>query len=226
MNNTTALSSITKKVIMSLVGLFLITFLLVHLGINLFLLPITENHKEIFLMSAEFMSTFPPMKIMEVFLMLGFAVHAIYAIIVQLQNWSARGKKGYVVASKTNVTLASKTMIYSGIVVMLFLILHFYHFYFIKLGIVSSTVPLADGHPDFYTMAINLFTNDAIFSSIYIIAFVFLWLHLRHAFQSAFQTMGWNHPKYTPFVKLLGEIYSVIVPLGFIIIPVYYMIWG
>ena len=225
MNNTTALSSITKKVIMSLVGLFLITFLLVHLGINLFLLPLTENHREIFLESAEFMSTFPPMKIMEVFLMLGFAIHAIYAIIVQLQNWSARGKQAYAVASKTGVTLASKTMIYSGIVVMLFLILHFYHFYFVKLGIVSGTM-LADGHPDFYTMAIDLFTNDAIFTSIYIIAFVFLWLHLKHAFQSAFQTMGWNHPKYTPIVKCMGNIYAIVVPLGFIIIPLYYMIWG
>jgi len=225
MNNTKALSSITQKVIMSLAGLFLITFLLVHLGINLFLLPLTENHKEIFLESAEFMSTFPPMKIMEIVLMLGFAIHALYGIIVQLQNWKSRGSQGYAVASKTNVTLSSKTMIYSGIVVMLFLILHFYQFYFVKLGFVAGTM-LPDGHPDFYTMAINLFTNDAIFTSIYILAFVFLWLHLRHAFQSAFQTLGWNHVKYTPFIKALGEAYAILVPLGFIIIPVYYMIWG
>jgi len=225
MNNTKALSSITKKVIMSLVGLFLITFLLVHLGINLFLLPLTENHQEIFLESAEFMSTFPPMKIMEVVLMLGFIIHAFYAFVVQLQNWSARGKQGYAVASKTDVTLSSKTMIYSGIAIMLFLVLHFYHFYFVKLGFVSGTM-LPDGHPDFYTMAIDLFTNDVVFTSIYILAFVFLWLHLKHAFQSAFQTLGWNHPKYTPIVKGLGEIYSIVIPLGFIIIPIYYMIWG
>ena len=226
MNNTKALSSITKKVIMSLAGLFLITFLLVHLGINLFLLPITENHKEIFLESAEFMSTFPPMKIMEIVLMLGFAIHAIYGIIVQLQNWKSRGSQGYAVSSKTNVTLSSKTMIYSGIMVMLFLILHFYQFYFVKLGFVSGPMLHGGEHPDFYTIAVNLFSTDVIFSSIYILAFVFLWLHLKHAFQSAFQTLGWNHPKYTPLVKALGEAYAILVPLGFIIIPIYFMIWG
>jgi len=226
MSNTKALSSITQKVIMSLMGLFLIMFLLVHLGINLFLLPITENHKEIFLASAEFMSTFPPMKIMEIGLFGGFILHILYGVIVQLQNWKSRGSQSYAVASKTKATLASKTMIYSGILVFLFLAMHMYQFYFVKLGL--NTGPMLHGgeHPDFYTMAIDLFTNDAIFSTIYILAFVVLYLHLSHAFQSAFQTMGWNHPKYTPIVKCLGNIYAVVVPLGFIIIPVYYMIWG
>lgn len=74
--------------------------------------------------------------------------------------------------------------------------------------------------------SINLFTNDAIFSSIYILAFVVLYFHLSHAFQSAFQTMGWEHTKYTPIIKYMGNIYAIVVPLGFIIIPLYYMIWG
>lgn len=225
MSNTKALSSITKKVIMSLAGLFLIIFLLVHLGINLFLLPIVEGNREIFLAAAEFMATFWPVKVMEVVLFGGFILHGLYGIIVQLQNWKARGSKNYAVASKTKATFASKTMIYTGILVLLFLILHLYQFYFVKLGLIEGAM-LPDGHPDFYTIAVNLFTNDMVFSMIYIISFVFLGFHLYHAFQSAFQTLGWNHPKYTPIVKLIGNIYTVVVPLGFIIIPLYFMIVG
>lgn len=225
MSNTKALSSITKKVIMSLAGLFLISFLLVHLGINLFLLPLTENHREIFLASAEFMSTFPPMKIMEIVLFGGFILHGIYGVIVQLQNWSSRGDKGYAVASKTKATFASKTMIYTGLLVLLFLAMHMYQFYFIKLGFASGAM-LENGHPDFFSIAVNLFSNDMVFSMIYIAAFVVLGFHLQHAFQSAFQTLGWNHPKYTPLVKAFGNIYAVVVPLGFIIIPLYYMFMG
>lgn len=225
MDNTKALSSITKKVIMSLAGLFLIIFLLVHLGINLFLLPIVEGNREIFLAAAEFMATFWPIKIMEVALFGGFILHGLYGILVQIQNWNARGDKGYSVASKTKATFASKTMIYSGILVLLFLSLHLYQFYFIKLGIIEGAL-LPDGHPDFYFIAINLFSNDIVYSIIYIISFVFLGFHLYHAFQSAFQTLGWNHPKYTPIVKVIGNIYAIVVPLGFIIIPLYYMFVG
>jgi len=84
-------SSITKKVIMSLAGLFLIVFLLVHLGINLFLMPLTENHQEIFELLAGFMATNPVIKVMEVFLFGGFIIHIIYGVIVQLQNWASPG---------------------------------------------------------------------------------------------------------------------------------------
>jgi succinate dehydrogenase / fumarate reductase cytochrome b subunit len=225
MDNTNALSSITKKVIMSLAGLFLIIFLIVHLGINIFLLPIVEGNREIFLAAAEFMATFWPIKIMEVVLFSAFILHALYGIIVQFQNWRARGAKGYKVASKTKATLASKTMIYSGILVLLFLFMHIYQFYFVKLGITDGSM-LPDGHPDFYAIAVALFTNDRVFSLLYIVSFLFLGFHLYHAFQSAFQTMGWNHPKYTPMVKTFGVIYAIVIPLGFISIPLYYMFVG
>jgi len=225
MSKTKGLSSITKKVIMSLAGLFLIVFLLIHLGINLFLLPIVEGNKEVFLAAAEFMSTFWPMKIMEVVLFGGIILHVLYGFIVQLQNWSSRGTQAYKVASKTPASFSSKTMIWTGILVLLFLVMHMYQFYFIKLGFVEGAM-LADGHPDFYTVAVNLFTNDMVFSIIYIITFVALGFHLFHSFQSAFQTMGWNHPKYTPYVKTIGTIYSILVPFGFIIIPLYFMFMG
>lgn len=218
------LSSITKKVIMSLAGLFLIIFLLVHLGINLFLMPLTENHKEIFELLAGFMATNPAIKVMEVFLFGGFIIHIIYGIIVQLQNWASRGNVRYKSGSKTNTTFSSQYMIYTGILVFLFLALHLYQFYFIKLGLNSTTFIDEHGHPEFFNVAVQLFSTQPVYSIIYIISFVFLGFHLDHAFQSAFQTLGWEHPKYTPFIKALGSIYAIVVPLGFIIIPLYFMI--
>jgi len=218
------LSSITKKVIMSLAGLFLIIFLLVHLGINLFLMPLTENHKEIFELLAGFMATNPAIKVMEVFLFGGFIIHIIYGIIVQLQNWASRGNVRYKSGSKTNTTYSSQYMIYTGILVFLFLALHLYQFYFIKLGLNTTTFIDEHGHPEFFNVAVLLFTTQPVYSIIYIISFVFLGFHLDHAFQSAFQTLGWEHPKYTPFIKALGSIYAIVVPLGFIIIPLYFMI--
>ncbi|MDA3906838.1 MAG: succinate dehydrogenase cytochrome b subunit [Bacteroidales bacterium] len=217
-------SSITKKVIMSLAGLFLIIFLLVHLGINLFLMPLTENHQEIFELLAGFMATNLVIKAFEVVLFGGFIIHIIYGIIVQLQNWASRGNVRYKSGSKTKTTFSSKYMIYTGILVFLFLAMHMYQFYFIKLGFVSTTIVDAHGHPEFFHIAIELFTTQPLFSIIYIVSFVILGFHLDHAFQSAFQTLGWEHPKYTPIIKAFGTIYAIVVPLGFIIIPLYFMI--
>ena len=217
-------SSITKKVIMSLAGLFLITFLLVHLGINLFLMPLTENHQEIFELLAGFMATNPVIKVFEVVLFGGFIIHIIYGIIVQLQNWSSRGSVGYKSGNKTKTSISSQYMILTGILVFLFLAMHLYQFYFVKLGLNTSTFVDAHGHPEFFHIAIDLFTTQPVFSILYIISFIFLGFHLNHAFQSAFQTLGWEHPKYTPVVKAFGTIYAIVVPAGFIIIPLYFMI--
>ncbi|MFW5974886.1 MAG: succinate dehydrogenase cytochrome b subunit [Bacteroidota bacterium] len=220
------LSSLTQKTILALAGLFLILFLIVHLGINLFLLPITEGHAKIFAEVAHFMGTNPVVKVFEVVLMAAFLIHIILGIVVQVQNWKARGQR-YAVYGKSYTTFGSRFMIHTGIVIFLFLILHFIHFYFIKLGI---TDPIAGAKVDapaeehFYELAVYLFSEKIIYSVVYIIAFLFLAVHLNHAFQSAFQTLGFNHPRYTPVIKTIGTIYAVVVSLGFIIIPVYFLI--
>jgi succinate dehydrogenase / fumarate reductase cytochrome b subunit len=73
-------------------------------------------------------------------------------------------------------------------------------------------------------MAVNLFTNK-VYSIIYIVSFIFLGFHLNHSFQSAFQTIGWNHPVYTPIIKAVGDFYSIVIPLGFTLIPLYFLIY-
>ena len=219
-------SSITQKITMSVAGIILMAFLLVHLGINLFILPLSENHKEVFREAVHFMTVNPLVKIMEIVLIACFLIHIIWGVVIQIQNWVARGTHRYKVTNWSQTSFFSKFMIYTGIIVLIFLGIHFMNFYFVKLGWISppeGMMPVADKH-DFYSMAVNLFNND-VYSVIYIILMVFLGFHLNHSFQSAFQTLGLNHPVYTPVIKAFGDIYSIVVPLGFAIIPLYFIIY-
>jgi len=217
-NSNLQLSSITKKVIMALAGLFLISFLLVHLGINLTIL-IPETGREIFNKAAHFMGTNPAIKVFEVLLFGGFIIHIIYGLVLQLQNWKAR-PQGYKVTTTTQLSYFSKFMIHTGVLIFIFLVIHMIDFYFkAKFADVVPTVPY-DGkeYHDLGLLIIEKFKMPG-FVIAYLVAFVFLGFHLHHAFQSAFQSMGWNHSKYTPSIKKLSLIVSVIIPVGFAIIP-------
>ena len=143
----------------------------------------------------------------------------IIGVIIEIRNYFVRPIK-YAVCSKTNTSFFSKYMIYTGLVIFIFLVLHFTNFFFVKLGWVSVPEFATDKH-DFFNMGKHLFANP-IFSIIYIICFIFLGFHLNHAFQSAFQTLGLNHPKYTPFIKFLATLYAIVIAVGFTIIPVYF----
>jgi len=211
------LSSISKKIIMALAGLFLIVFLLVHLTINLMLL--INDGGLLYSKAVKFMTSNIIIKIFEIFLFGGFILHILIGIILQIKNWFSR-PVGYHVMNKSKTSFFSRYMIWTGLVVFIFLIIHFMNFYFVKLGIVEP--PAGMGVHDFYSMAILLFSNK-IYSFIYIILLVLLGFHLNHAFESAFQTLGFNHNRYTPALKVIATIYSVIVAGGFIMIPVYFL---
>lgn len=214
-------SSIGKKLMMSLAGLFLCTFLVVHLAINLLLL--CNDNGEAFGAAVHFMTTNIIIKVFEIVLFGGFLLHIIYGVVLQIQNWIARPVK-YAKTNNSQTSFFSKYMIHSGAIIFAFLALHFVNFYFVKLGLTNAPQGqvAVEGPHDFYHMAINLFTTP-LYSFIYIGFMIFLSFHLVHAFQSAFQTMGWNHPKYTPIVKAVGLIYAIAVPLGFAIIPIYFL---
>ncbi|HEX2934562.1 MAG TPA: succinate dehydrogenase cytochrome b subunit [Bacteroidales bacterium] len=212
-------SSIGKKLLMSLAGLFLVVFLLVHLGINLLILG--SDNGEAFRVAVEFMGS-PVIKVMEIFLMAGFAIHIIWALILFVQNMMAR-PQGYAITNHSQTSFFSKYMIHTGAIIFTFLVLHFINFYFVKLGIVPIPEG-ADNKHDFYNMVINLF-KQPVYSIIYVAFMAFLSFHMLHAFQSAFQTLGINHKKYSPIIKYVGIAYSILVPLGFAIIPVYVYFW-
>lgn len=212
------LSSIGKKVITALAGAFLAVFLLVHLTINLLMLRGDEG--AMFTQAAHFMASNIIIKVFEIVLFSTFALHIFEGLILTFQNWRARGKARYKVTNKSETSFFSKYMFHTGVVIFIFLILHFINFYFVKIGIVEA--PENIDKEDFYSMAILLFTNKT-YSIIYIIAFVGLGLHLNHAIQSAFQSFGANHSKYTSAIKALSTVYALIISVGFSILPIYFM---
>lgn len=197
-------SSISKKFVMALAGIFLLFFLPVHLYVNSLLL---KSDPEQFNRAAHFLATFPPVRILEVLLITALLVHIIWGITVQIRNWLSR-PTGYVVVNKSETSFFSRFMIWTGGAVMIFLTLHFFNFFFIKLGLV-------EGNPeDFYTIAHNLFSIPA-YNYIYIISFIILGLHLYHAVWSATQTLGLNHRIWTPVVRVLAVVYAIFIPAGF-----------
>jgi succinate dehydrogenase / fumarate reductase, cytochrome b subunit len=203
-------SSISKKFVMALAGLFLLTFLPLHFVINLLLL---KNDPVPFNRAAHFMATFPVIKIMEIVLMAVILIHVSFGIFLQIQNWLAR-PVGYAGGQKSETSFFSKFMIWTGASILTFLVLHFFNFYFIKLGLVQ-------GDPEnFYSVAHNLFKIPA-YDFIYLTCFLLLGFHLYHAFSSAFQTIGLNHRIWTPVVKVLAWVYAIVIPSGFAIIAIY-----
>lgn len=220
-NNTFKLASITRKITMALAGLFLVIFLLVHLVINLLML--LPDNGELFLEAAHFMGSNIFIKIFEIVLFAAFLIHMIFGVIVWVQNRMARPVR-YHSANKSETSLFSKWMIHTGVVIFIFLVIHMANFYLVKMGLtnpVGGDLIPADKH-DFYTMAINLFTKP-LYSIIYIVLLILMGFHLNHSLQSAFQTMGWDHPRYTPIIKTASSIYSLVVAVGFIIIPIYFL---
>jgi succinate dehydrogenase / fumarate reductase, cytochrome b subunit len=207
--NKVLFSSISKKIVMALAGLFLLTFLPVHLIINLLLL---KSNPEPFNDAAHFMATFPLVKIMEIVLFSAIIIHIAWGVLLQIQNWLAR-PVGYVSGSKSETTFFSKFMIWTGAIILTFLVLHFFNFYFVKIGLV-------EGDPeDFYTRAHTLFKIPA-YNYIYLTCFALLGFHLYHAFSSAFQTLGLNHRIWTPVVKLVALFYAILLPSGFALISI------
>jgi succinate dehydrogenase / fumarate reductase cytochrome b subunit len=212
-------SSLSKKYIMAIAGIFLMSFLVIHLAINLCLLR--DDGGEWFNAAAHFMGTNYIVKFFEIFLFAGIIIHILLGVILQIKNWMSR-PIGYKSGNKSTTSFLSKYMIYTGAVVLIFFIIHFMNFYFIKVGWVESPVPMIDEEPNFYAIAQLLFANKA-YSVLYIVLITILGFHLNHAFQSAFQTLGINHPVYTPFIKSFATFYSILIVVGFNIIPLFFL---
>jgi len=214
-------SSLTKKLFVAAAGLFMIIFLPVHLITNLFVLPITPDHEQTFRKITHFLGTFPLIKVIEVVLMAAIVIHVVYSVWLYFHNRRARPVR-YKKPGRSERTPFSRFMIHTGICLLLFLIIHFINFYFVKQGLLP--VPEGIEHKDdFYPMIYRLFGNKY-YCIIYIILLISIGFHLDHAFQSAFQTLGLNHPVYTPVIKVVGDVFAVVITLGFIAIPTYFLL--
>ena len=208
------LSSIVRKFIMTLSGLFLIIFLITHLVINSLTLA---SSKDLFNEAAHFMATNPIIYAMQYVLALGFIIHIGMGIKLTIQNKRARSQEYVYNKMSKNTDLSSRSMIVSGGLVIVFLALHLRdYFYQMKF------VGLPEGTTDYY-LVVNLFTNPY-YTAVYVIAFIVLGIHLNHGFKSAFQSMGANHKKYNPLIKIVSTAYSIVIALGFSTIAIFHFI--
>jgi len=204
-------SSIGRKLVMALSGFFLIIFLTVHLGVNLSLFWGANA----FNAASEFMATNGVIQVMQYVLASGFILHIILAIKLELKNRSSRSIKYLVTKPSENTTFSSRNMIVTGLLVLLFLILHLKD-YFIQLKFYNK-----GGFSTDYDLVTTLFKNP-IYLAIYIFAFVLLGIHLSHGFQSAFQSTGTNYNKYKKCIRNTGIGFSILIAVGFSAIALFF----
>src|SRR6218665_3482019 len=205
-------SSIGKKFTMGFTGLFLILFLIVHAGINscIFL----NDGGETFNAVAHFMSHNWIMRFLEIGLFVGIILDIVQGLMLWKQNAAARPVKYAVSKSAKNSTWYSRSMGLLGTLILLFLIMHLSHFY------VGTKVALYSGDQPH-----NLFEEmKAVFSNVwivilYLIGLVALFWHLAHGFQSAFQTFGLNHKRFSPVIKTAGWVYTIVIITAFALCP-------
>ncbi|MFN8245004.1 MAG: succinate dehydrogenase cytochrome b subunit [Ferruginibacter sp.] len=212
-------SSIGKKLLMGLTGLFLILFLIVHAGVNacIFLNDNGETFNEV----AHFMSHNWILRFLELGLFAGLILHIVQGLMLWKQNRQAR-PVGYLMnKAEKNSTWYSRSMGILGTLLLLFLIMHLAHFF------VGTKVALYGGdqpHNLFEEMK-EVFSQEWVVA-LYLVGIIALFWHLYHGFQSAFQTLGMNHKKYTPIIKAAGTGYAVIICLLFALMPLaVYLNW-
>ncbi|MBK6344499.1 MAG: succinate dehydrogenase cytochrome b subunit [Bacteroidales bacterium] len=210
-------SSVTKKIIMALAGLFLISFLIVHLSINLLLL--FDGSGDSFNIAAHFMATNPVIQVMQLVLFGGFILHILVGIILQTQNWLARPTR-YKVEGFSHTSFFSKFMIHTGAVILAFLVIHLFDFFFkAKFGELHEVMIDDTLMEDMGVLVIEKF-KDFPYVLMYVVWLLFLGFHLDHAFHSALQSLGLNHSKYTPLAFGLSRALAILIAGGFILIPV------
>jgi succinate dehydrogenase / fumarate reductase, cytochrome b subunit len=212
-----ASSSIGRKQIMAKTGLMLCLFLLVHLAGNmlLFVGPEAFNNYAHALTSNKAV-----LYLAEIALIGLFGTHIGLAVKLTKENRAARGGVRYAVnANAGEMTIFTSTMFYSGMWILIFLILHLMNFKYAHHNI------LENGHHDIYTVVKEHFQNFG-WAIYYIISMAILAGHVFHGVQSAFQTFGLNHPRHNCMLKGISAVYALIIFVGFSSFPVYFFIKG
>ncbi|MBK6524829.1 MAG: succinate dehydrogenase cytochrome b subunit [Crocinitomicaceae bacterium] len=212
-------TSIARKILMALSGLFLLVFLLQHFIINFLSVVSPSGFNSV----SHFMGYNPLIQfVMQPILMFGVVFHLIMGILLEMQNRGARSVKYAVNGAGANSSWMSRNMIITGLTVMMFLGLHMYDFWAPEM-IYKYIEPMPQD-PTRYFIELQHKFVDPIRVALYCVSFIFLALHLLHGFQSAFQSVGFRHNRYTPTIKKLGNIYAIAIPLGFIVIALFHYV--
>ena len=213
-------SSIGRKVVMSLTGLFLSTFLIIHLAGNLQIFK--GDNGRAFNEYTYFMTHNPLILTISYLLYTSILVHALMALILTRHNQASR-PVGYAYARpEANSPWSSRNMGILGAVLLFFIVIHMRTFWY---EMHFGSVPMAeyDGkqYKDLYAVVKEAFAQWW-YVLLYVISMVAVGYHLAHGFQSGFQSLGIRHPKYTPIIENIGRyFFAIIVPAAFAAMPIY-----
>lgn len=226
-------TSLGHKLMMSLTGIFLMLFMLVHLTMNATLMFNNIElfgrlwaEGELFNAGAHFMISNPLIRIVEPVLAAGFILHIIYATVITLRNRRFR-PKGYAVQQGNKLTSwSSKNMYILGFTILAFLVLHLVNFFWkFRFGEMPTTEVNGVLMDNSYEVVAGLFRSSTAYCLLYIVAAILLGLHLSHGFWSAFQTVGWNNRVWVERIRYIAIAFAILVGGGFAVIPLYFMIF-
>ena len=206
-------SSVGRKLSMGLTGFFLLSFLVVHLYLNLFLLK--QDHGATFDVYADFMATYPLIRPLEIVLFAGFLLHAIIGLWLWIANRLARPVKYAVNRPSENSTLASRVAFWTGTFVLVFLVIH-----------VNTFFVRSRFFPDGSTMYERVYEafQSPLYVCFYLVALLFLGYHLKHGVQSAFQTLGLKHKRYETLINATAIVFWLLIPAAFAVLPLYFLL--
>ena len=213
-------SSPGKKLIMASTGLFIILFLTGHLLGNMLIFK--DDGGRAFNEYAKFMTTTPMVQALSYVTYLSILFHVVYSIILTRMNRAARPVKYAVTKGNENSSWTSRNMGILGTIVLVFIVIHLKSFWWeMHYGDIPVVEYEGGGHiKNLYAIVVEAF-SQLWYVILYVICMLVLAFHLSHGFQSAFQTLGLSHPKYTPFIKKVGMGFAIIVPLLFALMPIY-----
>lgn len=213
-------SSVGKKWVMALTGLFLILFLVIHVSLNACIWA--NDGGKMFNAGAHFMGSTIVPRVLEIGLMAGFLIHIIQGLVLEFQNRSKR-KKGYAVSmGNKGSKWYSRSMGLLGTLILIFLIIHLSHFWIPNR---TNQGWLLGEEINLYERMKVVFQNEVVVIVYFLGCFSLAW-HLLHGFQSAFRTIGISNNKYLALLNGIGIGFSIIVPLAFAMMPVsFYLGW-
>jgi succinate dehydrogenase / fumarate reductase cytochrome b subunit len=207
-------SSVGKKLIVGLTGFLLISYLVIHLFGNLLIFRGDEG--KAFDTYAEILPQILVIRIIEIGLFLIFIFHIITAITTWLLNRQARGNAYELQKKNETSAVSSRTMFLTGSIVYIFLVLHMRQFWF-------ASRYEAGEHFSMYEVVRSTF-SEPMYGIFYLIAMFLIGFHLKHGFQSAFQTFGLRDNKYASLIEWVGVIFWLLIPLGFASMPLYFLL--
>ena len=215
MSNSSSMfkSSLGKKLVMGITGLFLISFLMVHCFLNS--LIFINDGGETFNLGAEFMAKNWVIRAMEIVLFCGLLWHIIQAAILTRENKKARPVAYAASNPSANSKWYSRSMGLLGTILLIFLIIHLRHFWVVS----RFTDEITSGRETLFNEMKEVFSQLWVVI-LYCLAMVSLGYHLLHGFKSAFQTLGWNHVKYNAIIEKTGVIISIVLPVLFAAMPI------